>query len=285
MEIRGILHCHSTYSYDAKLSLRELKDLCVQNGVGFVCMTEHVDEMTGESASEFVRECEALSDATFCFIPGFEVPYKVNAEGREGALGYRVEGSKEHAHILMVGMREFLGNYAPNIDALKKWTEKASFVVLAHPVRNQFIVDSGMLHEIDALEVWNQQYEGKRVPRTRSLALLSELRAQKSLLLATGGVDLHRTEHMGSPLVTMEVDTLSESTILEKLQKGAYIVSSPQSTFLGTLPNIQELIKKHRFESALSVLVIVLGKFVNKVLATFGLKLPKSLKQIIRKRL
>ena len=266
MELTGILHCHSTYSYDAKLSLRELKELCVKNGVRFVCMTEHVDEMTKEQAEAFVRECEALTDESFRFIPGFEVGF-------------------EHAHILMIGMRKFLGNYAATIEVLKQWTEHASFVVLAHPVRNDFIVDHGLLGEIDALEVWNQQYEGKRVPRTRSISLLEKLRKQKPLLIATGGVDFHRTEHFGAPLVSLAVDTLTEEAIIEKLTTGAFIVSSQEATFYGTLPNAEELKQKHWKASLISVSIIVLGKFVNKTLASFGLSLPKSLKQLIRKSL
>ena len=279
MELTGILHCHSTYSYDAKLSLRELKELCQKNGVRFVCMTEHVDEMTKEQAEAFIRECEALTDESFRFIPGFEVPYKVNGEAREGALGCK------HAHILMIGMRKFFGNYAPTIEALKQWTEHASFVVLAHPVRNDFIVDDGLLHEIDALEVWNQQYEGKRVPRTRSITLLEKLREGKPLLLATGGVDFHRTEHFGAPLVSLAVDTFTEEAIIEKLTTGAFIVSSKEATFYGTFPNAEELKQKHWKASLVSVSIIVLGKFVNKTLATLGLSLPKSLKQLVRRRL
>ncbi len=267
---RGIIHCHSRYSYDAKLSLSELKALCQKNNIQFVCMTEHVDEMTSEDAQAFVRECEALSDEAFLFIPGFEVPYKI-------------EGAKEHAHILMVGLREFFGNYAPDIQSLKKWTEKASLVLLAHPVRNNFLVDEGLLEEIDALEVWNQQYEGKRVPRTRSLALLGELREKKPTLLGTGGVDFHRTEHFGAPFITLATETLTEAGVIEKLKIGAFSVSSPQASFYGTIPNIDECIQKYRFDSLVSVCVIVLGKFVNATLAKVGIKLPKSLKQLVRK--
>lgn len=266
MQITGILHCHSNYSYDAKLSLRELKALFQKNGVQFVCMTEHTDELTEEQASEFVGECEALSDETFRFIPGFEVPYK-------------------HTHILMIGMREFLGNYASTIEVLKEWTMRAQFVVLAHPVRNNFQVDDNLLQEINALEVWNQQYEGKRVPRSRSLMLLDQLHAQKPSLLATGGVDFHRTEHFGTPLVSLAAESLTEVSIMEKLQTGAFTVSSPQASFQGTLLNAEALKKKHWFDSLISVSVIEFGKFVNRIFALFGISLPKSLKQRIRKKL
>jgi len=266
MEVKGIIHCHSTYSYDAKLSLREIKELCLKNGVRFACMTEHTDELTPERAEAFIRECEALTDETFCFVPGFEVPFK-------------------KTHILIIGMRTFLGNYAETIDVLRAWTEQASLVVLAHPVRNNFLVSTLLLDEIDALEIWNQQYEGKRVPRTRSIALLEILREKKPLLLAMGGVDFHRVEHFGAPFVTLSLDTLREASILEKLTTGAFIVSSSEATFYGTIPDSHEVKMKHRFESFVSVSVIVFGKWVNKILATLGLSLPKSLKEKVRRRL
>ncbi len=266
MEVVGILHCHSRYSYDAKLTLKELRDLCVLRGVRFVCMTEHTDEMTPESAEAFVKECDTLSDDTFRFIPGFEVPYK-------------------HAHILMIGMRSFHARYAPDSDTLLPWTNEAKFVVLAHPVRNHFEVDPQLLDLIDALEVWNQQYEGKRVPRTRSLALIEELRKKKPMLLATGGVDFHRTEHFGAPFVTLNIEALTEDAILEKLTLGAFSVHSEKTHFFGSLPNVKELKRDHWVESLVSVSVIMLGKFVNKILAGVGISLPKSLKQLVRRRL
>lgn len=264
MELKGILHCHSTYSYDAKLSLSELKVLFLKSDIRFVCMTEHVDTMTEQSAHEFVSECEALSDDSFLFIPGFEVPYK-------------------HAHILMIGLRDFFGNYAPTIENLKKWTEKTKFVILAHPVRNHFDVDGGLLGEINALEVWNQQYEGKRVPRIRSLTLLQKLRLKKPALLATGGVDLHRREHLGAPFVRVSVNSLSELEIIEKLKEGEYTVFSAHTSFTGICTDPKTLKENHRFESAISVAIIIFGKLVNKALATCNISLPKSLKQLVRR--
>ncbi len=280
MELVGILHCHSTYSYDAKLSLSELKELFQKNGVRFVCMTEHTDELTKERAMEFIAECERLSDDSFLCIPGFEVPYRSTP-----CLPARQEHTGEHAHILMIGTRAFHEVYAPTIDILKHWTADASFVVLAHPVRNQFNVDDGLLQEMDALEVWNQQYEGKRVPRVRSLKLFDSLHKTKPSLVATGGVDLHRREHFGAPFVTLNVDEFSESAILEKLKIGAFIVSSNEARFYGTLPNARDIIQAHRWASHFSVCVIALGKTVNKILASMGLSLPKWTKELVRRRI
>jgi hypothetical protein len=245
-EVKGILHCHSQYSYDAKLTLSELRDVCIR--------------------AAFVKECDQLSDGAFRFIPGFEVPYR-------------------SAHILMVGMRRFHGVYASNMDALRKWTSDSPFVVLAHPVRNDFEVADDLCEVIDALEVWNQQYEGKRVPRIRSLKLLEKLRMQKPLLRAIGGVDFHRKEHMGTPVITLSVEDFTEDFIIEKLKEGAFLVSSTEAHFYGTLPNISELIRIHRIQSHISVCIIVLGKMVNKIFAALGMSLPKSLKQYIRRSL
>ncbi|HEX4799407.1 MAG TPA: PHP domain-containing protein [Candidatus Paceibacterota bacterium] len=266
MEIRGIIHAHSNYSYDAKLSLVRLREEYIRAGLRFACMTEHTDAMSVESARSFVRECELLSDEQFIFIPGFEVPYK-------------------RAHVLMIGQRIFFDAYAPTIEVLRRWTKECPMVILAHPVRNHFEVDEGLLSEIDALEVWNQQYEGKRVPRTRSLRLFKTLREKKIELLATGGVDFHRREHLGAPFVTCEVAILNESQIIEQLRKGAYTISSAHTSFEGTLTNIDAMVRAHRGESAVSVSIIMLGKWVNKICATFGFSLPKSWKRMIRRTL
>jgi predicted metal-dependent phosphoesterase TrpH len=263
--VRGVLHCHSNYSYDGKLSLLEIKSLCLENGVQFVCMTEHTDELTQEQAKTFVDECKRLSDDSFVFIPGFEVPY-----GR--------------AHVLMIGATEFLGTYAPDIPALKQWTVRAPFTILAHPVRNRFDVSDELLEEINGLEVWNQQYEGKRVPRTRSLKLYEVLRKKKQTLVATGGIDFHRKEHFGAPLITLNISEFTETAIIEKMKGGAFMVSSNQGHFYGTLPNARELQKAHQCESALTVVIIVVGKLTNKILKSLGLSLPRSLKERIRRQ-
>jgi predicted metal-dependent phosphoesterase TrpH len=265
MEVKGIIHCHSQYSYDAKLSLGELKRLLLKQGLRFVCMTEHTDEMTEESAREFVSECERLSDDSFCFIPGFEVPYK-------------------DAHILMIGQRNFHSSYAENLTTLTQWSQEARFVVLAHPVRNKFIVEEGLLEQLDAIEVWNQQYEGKIVPRVRSLELFRRLKILKQGLLATGGVDLHRKEHVGTPTTSLDVSVLREEEILKKMSLGAYKVSSNKISFYGTLPNVEEVSKASWITSFFSVTIINCGKWVNKILAGVGISLPSSLKQRIRKR-
>lgn len=265
MEITGFLHSHSTYSYDGKLSLKALREECLARGLRFVCMTEHTDELDLDRARAFVEECAQLSDEGFVFIPGFEVPYK-------------------DAHVLMIGCPTFHGQFARTSEELLRWAGSASMVVLAHPVRNKFIVDETLLKCIDGVEVWNQQYEGKRAPRVRSLRLLTELRLQKPLLRATGGVDLHRKDHFGGPYTTLDVARVEHDAIIAMLREGAYRVQSGAIQFSGTLPDVDRCIRESRIPSSLSIAIVGCGKATNALLARFGIGLPKSIRSAIRSR-
>jgi predicted metal-dependent phosphoesterase TrpH len=262
MTYRGILHAHSTHSYDGKLSLSELKAVLKTQGVAFACMTEHTDQMTPEGARLYVEECRALSDETFVFVPGFEVPY-----GK--------------AHVLHIGAEDFVCQEATTKVELAAWRQVAPLVVLAHPVRNAFVVDGALLSVLDGIEIWNQQYEGKGAPRTKSVALLNALRRQKPLL-ATGGIDLHRVEHLGSPYITLEIDTLSEREIVSALSAGQCSFGSARHNIKATEVWQPSLVTQ--LESYVSCAVISVGKAVNRTLAARGIRLPKGLVRSIRGR-
>lgn len=262
MIYRGLLHAHSTHSYDGKLSLTELKAEAMARGLSFICMTEHTDQMTPEGARAFVAECRSLSDQSFVFVPGFEVPY-----------GY--------AHVLHFGATDFQTKGAENAAELTAWRRVTPLVVLAHPVRNAFVVDEPLRATIDGVEVWNQQYDGKAVPRTRSVALLEALRQEKPLL-ATGGVDIHRREHFGSPVTSIELPALSEVGILSALKRGQFSYGHEGYRVYAT--TTLRMSGWNRTVSFGSCAVIALGKLVNRTLARFGLRLPKTMTRAIRQR-
>lgn len=264
MEIKGVMHVHSTYSYDGKESLRSLRDLLMQKGITFCCLTDHTNEMTISQAQLLVQECKALSGSQFVFIPGFEVPYK-------------------NAHILLIGTEIFLRQTADS-EILRQWSSKSRLTILAHPVRNQFTLDRVMEEVIDGVEIWNRQYDGKKVPRTHSAHLLRALQEKNQSLLATGGLDFHRTEHLGSPYYTLEVEHLSSEAIVKALVDGSYVFGNEKITVAsnglwkgsGTFPQ--------RFLSFASIAIIQSGKSVNALLAIFGLKFPKALRRFIRSK-
>ncbi len=263
MLVRGLLHVHSNYSYDGKESLSSLKQFLIGKGINFCCLTEHTDFLTKEKAEAMMTEAKALSDENFVFIPGFEVPYK-------------------SAHILQIGSENWLGQMADD-RLLLEWSEQSPLTILAHPVRNDFIVNDVMLAAIDGVEIWNQQYEGKIVPRPRAIKLLRTLKSRKAELLATGGTDFHRLEHFGAPIYQLEVDRLSPSTILEKLKSGEYIFGN-ESFQVNSDVSFSGNTNGMALKSSLSLGLINFGKFINKTLAIVGIKFPKSLKQMIRSK-
>jgi len=264
MEIIGVVHVHSTYSYDSKESLQSLKTFLREKGISFCCLTEHTDKLTLHDAQIFVQECKAVSDSTFSFIAGFEVPYK-------------------NAHMLLLGTEVFLGQYA-DAQMLKTWSNASVLTILAHPVRNRFALDSVMEEVIDGVEIWNQQYDGKLVPRTRSVKLFKTLQKKIPSLLATGGLDFHRKEHFGSPVYSLSVDVFTREAILSALKNGAYTFGNAKAevSSFGLWRGYGS--KAHVLKSALSIAVIVAGKSTNKLFAYLGIKLPRSLKQLIRSR-
>ena len=172
MEIKGVAHVHSTYSYDGKENLSDLKAFLQKEGITFCFLSEHTDKLTIEEAQLFVQECKALSGSQFVFVPGFEVPYK-------------------DAHVLLLGTEAFLGQVADE-HMLAQWAGRSALTILAHPVRNRFVVDQTLRSAIDGVEIWNQQYDGKLVPRPHSAQLLRSLQEQNEGLFALGGLDFHR---------------------------------------------------------------------------------------------
>lgn len=265
MEITGALHIHSTHSYDGKVPLARLRELALARGLRFLCMTEHTDTLTSETATAFVHECAALSDEQFVFIPGFEVPYK-------------------DAHVLHIGAANFV---SPVADAaqLSQWRHAASLVILAHPVRNKFTVDEPLAAVLDGVEIWNGQYDGVTVWRPRAARLLETLREANPSLIAMAGLDLHREEHFGQPTVTLTVQEFSTSAILEALKSGAFTIA-PSTTVpvQGREPLMPHITLALRVRSAWSTFVIAAGKVINRSLRALGIKLPRQWVAKVRQR-
>lgn len=262
MTLTGVTHIHSTYSYDGKVELEKLRELFLAEGISFALMSEHTDALTNAEAMRFVAECKERSDESFLFIPGFEVPYL-------------------DAHILFFGAEYFVSQKADE-EALRRWREVAPLCILAHPVRNNFLLDEAMREVIDGVEIWNQQYDGKRVPRPRSYRLLEKLRKERSGLIATGGLDLHRPEHLTYPRVQLEVDRLTPSNITNALRKGRFVFGQPNCTVRGKGEWTKAGSVSARLQSAVSIALVGLGKGVNRALASLGLRLPSGLVRSIR---
>lgn len=264
MRILAALHLHSTYSYDAKLSLSELKQVLLARGVTCALMTEHTDEMTEEKAKAYIAECAELSDDSFLFIPGFEISYS-------------------STHILAPGCTTFLAQHATR-DELIAWRTHAPLMVLAHPHRNGYRTDMIPDGILDGIEIWNAQYDGKVVPRNGARRMYARLARTTRNLGAFCGWDFHRASHAGGPVIALDVTERTADSVIVALKEGSYTL---RSSVVEVSAKGQLLSGDPRwvyFMSAGYVAFIRVGKVVNRVLAAFGLKLPQSVVAQVRKR-
>lgn len=107
---------------------------------------------------------------------------------------------------------------------------------------------------------------------------------KKPACIATGGLDLHRPEHLTYPRISIELDTLGESSVLAKISQGDFTIFAPTHEVAAKGPYTCAYTRAVRGRSALSTATIKVGKTVNKTLKVLGLRLPKGLVGAIRSR-
>jgi len=200
-EICGIMHVHSTYSNDGKMTLRQLADWCRKSSLKFLILSEHpelIDKKIIDMArmGEIVKECKALSDENFIIIPGLEFL------------------TEDGMHILAYGIEEYFEERDTK-KSIDKIHELGGLAVLAHvSIYDEIPVEK--LSEIDGVEVWNTVYDGWLAPKPRNLRVLEKIKGAK----AFAGSDLHGEKHLGRMLVCVKAEKLDEKDILSELKKG-----------------------------------------------------------------
>ena len=88
----GIVHLHSDYSHDGFDSLERLREVAIERGIGFVCLTDHAEDLDAELFARYVTHCGKLSDDTVRMIAGLEFRF----------AGYR------GLHLLALGLSEWV---------------------------------------------------------------------------------------------------------------------------------------------------------------------------------
>lgn len=261
--LRGALHIHSTYS-DGELTLRQLRDVYLAAGCRFACVTDHADCFDAEKVAAYVDECAALSDSTFCFIPGLEYP------------------CCERMHIVGYGATRLADTMDPaavirHIDAC------GGVSVIAHPKDSHFDWIASLDELPRGLEVWNSKYDGRYAPRAGTFGLLARLQARRPDLRAFYGQDLHwRTQYRGL-MVQVQAPTLSRDSVLGALRAGAFEgekdgVRLPAD---GVLPPavLREMERGHRRSDRLRAML----KSVKGFADLLGVRVPDSLKAQARR--
>jgi predicted metal-dependent phosphoesterase TrpH len=178
---RGLVHVHSSYSFDSETPLREVKALARAKGCAFVIQTEHSNEMTAASHRSYLEEARGLADDGFVMVPGVEYA-----------------SSDNKIHVLVLGVDTFwedLRLCPPErlAELLSRVRGSGGLSILAHPERADAIdrLSPGVLALIDGIEVWNGKTD-KLGPSPRGVLEAMRRRRRGERVLALAGLDLHR---------------------------------------------------------------------------------------------
>lgn len=168
------IHMHSDYSHDGLDSLEHLRDLCIARRIGWVGMTDHAEDLSADVFEEFRTNCAAVSDERVHIEPGLE---------------YRFAGLRG-VHLLAIGLSEWITPTTPE-EFFDQTARHARLTVLAHPVLCHYTAPQVVLDRVDAIEVWNTNYNTRHLPDPRAMDLYHEVHARRPEVVATVGLDQH----------------------------------------------------------------------------------------------
>jgi len=203
----GIVHVHSSLSYDGQNTLAEIASLGRSRGYRFVAMSEHSDTFDPHKMAYLGDECRRLSDPSFLMIPGLEFT------------------CDNRLHLLALGIDRYTDTKNA-ADVARFVTAQGGVAVLSHPSRYGYQVPSGLEMLLDGIEVWNAGYDGRFIPNDRSIRLWKSLRARNHSLRAFGSQDLHAVGQHRHVRVSVACDRLSRDGILKSLKDGNFHISN-----------------------------------------------------------
>jgi hypothetical protein len=195
--LKGITHVHTTYSFDGKLSLRDLQTFFASRNIQFVLLSEHIESLEAASINSLVDECRIVSTDDCHLIPGIEV---------------------DDLNLLIFGIREVPG-YQSVDELIQILHEQGALFGYAHPVKKH-AVPTSVMEMIEGFEVWNTRYDGKLMPRQTNVAMFQNLLRQNPRIRPMVGLDFHKPSDYAP--VYMQVDCHAPSKILSAIRAGEY---------------------------------------------------------------
>ncbi|MBU2599866.1 hypothetical protein KJ849_04765 [bacterium] len=207
MEIAGLFHVHSVYSYDGELSLEEIIALAQKHKYRFVVLNEHPNEFSQEKYKELLANCQRLSSQDFCLLPGMEFACDNNC-----------------LHILALGLQDLTFENDP-VKILDFIRSQGGLAILAHPYRKEaYKLTSHLLSKFAGIEIWNAREDGKGMPKFQNIKMLRRLRREGYKLLGFGGLDLHNLKDFGLVKTIVKVKDLSAENLLKAFKEGNFYI-------------------------------------------------------------
>lgn len=199
-----LVHAHTTYSRDGKLSPARLAALASSHGFEAVLVSDHWEHLDQRSYARLVAECDAQ---TACLLmPGYERSW----------AGY---------HLCAFGVRSW-----SDAAEMASWADEVrqadGLVCLVHPARYGFSVPEPVLEACDAVEVWNSKrpYDGGLAPHPSASHLL------RPGLLAMAGQDFHRRSDLTSVALRMTAET-EANELMDEIRAGRFSITSRWLSF------------------------------------------------------
>lgn len=171
---RGIIHVHSSYSHDGKDSLEDLAAFGARTGLSFIGLTDHAEDLDAARYRELREKCVEVSRSGVSIIPGLEFRFR------------RYIG----LHLLALDITEFIEPATPE-EFIAATRDTATLTIAAHPVLFRYRLPPAVRGGIDAIEVWNAQYNTRYLPDPRAIRLLHDVRRERPGVVGTAGPDQH----------------------------------------------------------------------------------------------
>ena len=204
---RGLIHIHTTYSYDGTLSLPDFADLVKKRGFNFIILTEHAEDFDATKMKALVNACTNATRNDFLVIPGLE--FNINNE----------------IHILGIGIDTSIDESDPE-ELIRKIHENNGLAILAHTAEYRKSIPYAKLHDIDFIEIWNPRYGERIAPSIKSIKILREFRKMKKGYCASGGLDVHKREDIKTLYQVVFSSRLTQKEILDSLKRGEFITTN-----------------------------------------------------------
>lgn len=200
--VKGIVHTHTTFSYDGKLTVSEFSELLKKEGFQFVGLTEHTLGLGPDKYAELIRECREYSDDKFVAIPGLE---------------FRCGDGNEIAGI---GLQQWLED-KPADEMISSIQKAGGFSIWVHPFKKGRW--RGPFLNCDAIEILNGKLDGVLAPNLGLLREYKRERAGGKTFGAIFGLDFHNLRQLRSACVECQVEKLTAEEVVKALRERRYV--------------------------------------------------------------
>lgn len=254
--LRGTVHCHSHHSFDAKMSHTELREYFLARGMRFVCITEHIEYLDQAKVDAIFDACEAHSDEEFLFVPGMEMDY------------YK---------IYFLGLSRCKVDFTDHRSMFDSLHPNAQLCIFSHPIKARYRYPQWLIDLCDGVEILNTKHDGRHYFRPQSEKLLAQVRKFRPNAVGVAGMDFHGPkQYSATHMVLRDPIALEPAAVIDAIRHGRFDVEL-EGRRLSDYSSFERLVGRSRIH------LMDLAHKINKRLADSGLRLPKSIKRLLRR--